>query len=289
MPDDPHSENLTCAVDYKKTSMPTVLRPLQIVRLLWLTAGLGYDLLLLPLFACLNSRGRARLTRNRAARMLRALGARIEVHGDATLGIPADGAPSRGALVVSSHVSFLDSVVMYALWPVRSVAKRELSRWPVYGTLARATNTIFIDRTQVRTLSATVSALGAALRDGSVVSVFPQGGTRCCLQHGGFRPALLQGAIDGGVPVRPVAISYRLADGTPTVWPAYINDTLGAMMARTARLPGLVIDVHVMPEIASDGGTDRRALAALAETSLLHALGGGARVPVAMGTTQGLT
>lgn len=212
--------------------------------------------------------------------MLRALGATVEVHGDATLGVPADG-PARGALLVTNHVSFLDSVVLYALWPIRSVAKREVSRWPVHGTLARAARTIFIDRDQVRALSKVVSVMADALRDGSLISAFPQGGIRCCLAHGGFRPAMFQAAVDGGVPVRPVAVRYRMTDGTTTMWPAYIDETLVTMMARTARLRGLVIEVHVMPEIASDGGVGRRELSALAEAAVVDALSGAAeRQPV---------
>jgi 1-acyl-sn-glycerol-3-phosphate acyltransferase len=225
------------------------------------------------LFACRGSQGKARTIRKRTSAMLRALGATVQVHGDATLGVPVEG-PPRGALMVTNHLSFLDSVVLYALWPIRSVAKREVSRWPVHGTLARAARTIFIDRDQARALSKVVSVMGDALRDGSLISAFPQGGIRCCLRHGGFRPAMFQAAVDGGVPVRPVAIRYRLADGTSTMWPAYIDETLIAMMARTARLRGLVIEVHVMPEIASDAGVSRRELSVLAEAAVVNALTG---------------
>jgi 1-acyl-sn-glycerol-3-phosphate acyltransferase len=113
------------------------------------------------------------------------------------------------------------------------------------------------------------------LRAGSLVNACPEGTTWCGLQLGPFRPALFQAAIDGGVPVRPVAVRYRLADGAPTTWPAFVGDeTLIDSVRRTARLRGLVVEVHVLPEIAPGRAADRFELAALAESAVRNALYG---------------
>ena len=55
--------------------------------------------------------------------------------------------PDKGpAFIVANHVSWLDIIVLSAAAPVSFVAKREVARWPFFGTLARLQRTVFVDR-----------------------------------------------------------------------------------------------------------------------------------------------
>jgi 1-acyl-sn-glycerol-3-phosphate acyltransferase len=264
-----------CGPGCVRSVMPTVGRSRRTVRLLRTAAAVLSGLLTLPLLAVIGGRGRTVLVRRVFRTVLRALGARLEVHGDATFGVPGGDGPHRGALVVDNHVSWLDTVAVNAVCPMRSVAKREIASWPVVGTLASRAGTVYLDRERLRALPGTVAELASALRGGALVNVCPEGTTWCGLGLGRFRPALFQAAIDGGVPVRPLVVRYRLADGTPTTWPAFVGDeTLLDSVRRTAALRGLVVEVHVLPEIAPGRATDRRHLAALAETAVRAALPG---------------
>jgi 1-acyl-sn-glycerol-3-phosphate acyltransferase len=258
-------------------TMPTV----GLLRRAWrLTRVVGVLLsaaLTLPVLAVIGDRGRTALARKVFLGVLHALGADLDVHGDATLGVPVDGGPHRGALVVDNHVSWLDIVVVNAVRPMRSVAKSEIASWPVVGPLASKAGTVYLDRERLRALPDTVAELATALRGGALVNVCPEGTTWCGLGLGRFRPALFQAAIDGGVPVRPLVVRYRVADGKPTTWPAFVGDeTLIDSVRRTARLRGLVVEVHVLPEIAPGRATDRQHLAALAEAAVRQALYGDA-------------
>jgi 1-acyl-sn-glycerol-3-phosphate acyltransferase len=255
--------------------MPTVGLLLRVWRLTRLVGVLLSAALTLPVLAVIGDRGRTALARKVFLGVLHALGADLEVHGDATLGVPADGGPHRGALVVDNHVSWLDIVVVNAVRPMRSVAKSEIASWPVVGPLASRAGTVYLDRERLRALPDTVAELAGALRGGALVNVCPEGTTWCGLGLGRFRPALFQAAIDGGVPVRPLVVRYRVADGRPTTWPAFVGDeTLIDSVRRTARLRGLVVEVHVLPEIAPGRATDRQHLAALAEAAVRQALYG---------------
>src|SRR5207302_11266335 len=103
--------------------------------------------------------GRDPLVRFVFRSVLHALGATVEVRGDATFGVP----PHRGALVVENHVSWLDIVVVNAVRPMRSVAKREIASWPLVGALASRAGTVYLDRERLRALPATVTELAGAL------------------------------------------------------------------------------------------------------------------------------
>jgi 1-acyl-sn-glycerol-3-phosphate acyltransferase len=256
--------------------MPTVGRVRRTFRLARAAVALLAAVLALPLLIVLRGRVREALVRGVFRSVLHALGATLDVRGDATFGVPGGDGPHRGALVVDNHVSWLDIVAVNAVRPMRSVAKREIASWPVVGTLASRAGTVYLDRESLRALPGTVTELATALRGGALVNACPEGTTWCGLGLGRFRPALFQAAIDGGVPVRPLAVRYRLAGGTPTTWPAFVGDeTLIDSVRRTARLRGLVVEVHVLQEIAPGKATDRRHLAALAEEAVRTALAAG--------------
>ncbi|MEU0536333.1 lysophospholipid acyltransferase family protein [Amycolatopsis tolypomycina] len=215
--------------------------------------------------------GRERLLRLIFRGMLRAFGVRLDVRGGADfLTAPA----GRGALVVNNHISWLDIIAINALRPMRALAKKEIASWPVLGGLVRRGGSIFLDRERLTTLPATMATLADALRTGSLVSVTPEGTTWCGLASGRFTTASFQAAIDGGVPVRPIALRYRLADGRETSRPAFIGpELLIASLRRVAALRGLVLEIHICPEIAPGRAETRRELADLAEAAVHSALG----------------
>ncbi|MQA64121.1 MAG: 1-acyl-sn-glycerol-3-phosphate acyltransferase [Actinophytocola sp.] len=212
--------------------------------------------------------------------LLRAFGIRLIVHGGAGFaGIRET--PGRGALVASNHISWLDIVAVNAVQPMRALAKSEIARWPVLGGLARRAGTIFVDRARLSALPGTVGELAAALRAGSLINVSAEGTTWCGRAMGPFVAAPFQAAIDGGVPVRPVALRYRTADGTETTYPAFIGtESFLASLGRVARLRGLVVEVFVCDEIAPGRAENRRELARLAEAAAHSALGYTAYPPV---------
>ncbi len=64
------------------------------------------------------------------------LGTRVECHGT----IP------RSGLLVSNHLSYLDIIVFSSIQPCLFVAKSEVARWPLFGWLARAAGSVFVNR-----------------------------------------------------------------------------------------------------------------------------------------------
>ncbi|MFD2472497.1 lysophospholipid acyltransferase family protein [Amycolatopsis silviterrae] len=250
---------------------PTVALPRRVLRFTAAISVVFAALLVAPALLVIRGRVRERLVRRIFRAVLRAFGVRMSVVGGADfLAAPA----GRGALVVNNHISWLDIIAINALRPMRALAKIEIGSWPILGTLVRRGGSIFLDRNRLRTLPGTMSELADSLRSGALVNVTPEGTTWCGLASGRFTTATFQAAIDGGVPVRPIALRYRLADGRETSQPAFIGpESLIASLRRVAALRGLVLEVHVCPEIAPGRAEDRRSLAALAEAAVHSALG----------------
>jgi hypothetical protein len=135
---------------------------------------------------------------------------------------------------------------------------------PVIGQLLRRADAVFLDRTRIRSLPATVGEVAARLRAGGTVLAHPEGTTACGVQLGRFRPALFQAAVDADAAVCPVAIRYRTEPGgDPTAVAAYLaDDPLTRTLQRVVATRGLVVELHLLPALR--GGT-RRELAALSE------------------------
>ncbi|GGL65063.1 1-acyl-sn-glycerol-3-phosphate acyltransferase [Streptomyces fumigatiscleroticus] len=206
----------------------------------------------------LGGRVPAGLVRRWCRWIVRAAGVRVRFTG-------AAAAPTGGLLLVANHISWLDVPLLAAVRPARLLAKTEIRGWPVAGPLA-ARGALFIERDRLRALPDTVARIASALRGGAAVAAFPEGSTWCGRAQGTFRRAVFQAALDAAVPVQPVRIRYRRADGRASTAPAFVgDDTLLASVWRVARARGLVAEVEVRPGIPPGSHPDRRSLAAAAQ------------------------
>ncbi|WP_303392117.1 1-acyl-sn-glycerol-3-phosphate acyltransferase [Kitasatospora sp. NA04385] len=202
-----------------------------------------------------------RLVRRWARLLLASLGVRVRVGAGA---VP--GRSTGGALLVSNHISWLDVLLIAAVRPGRMLAKTEVGRWPVLGPLTSWGGTIFIDRDRLRALPGTVGEIAAALRRGERVVVFPEGSTWCGRGGGRFRPALFEAAVRADVPVQPLTLRYRGADGRPSTAPAFVGeDGLAASLWRVVSVRGLTAEVEFLPQLPPALFPGRRELAAAAQ------------------------
>lgn len=154
----------------------------------------------------------------------------------------------RGMLVVSNHVSWVDVFAIGSVLPGTFVARADLLGWPAIGLAARLANVIPIERGSLRELPAVIESIVRRLRDGHTVVAFPEGTTYCGEDHGEFRPALFQAAIEATRPVQPLRLTYRHGDGSPSTVTAFLGeDTMGASISRIVRTRRTVVHIGVQP------------------------------------------
>jgi 1-acyl-sn-glycerol-3-phosphate acyltransferase len=169
--------------------------------------------------------------------MLAAVAVDVEVRGARPL-------LAGPVLLVANHVSWLDVQALGAVLGTRFVAKTEVRAWPIVGTLAARFGTLFIRRGHRRDAHRTKNAIAKLLVTGERVVVFPEGTTTDGTRIAPFHAALLQAAVDAAIPVQPVAIRYRDADGGPTDAAAFIDDmTFADSLARVLARPRLVAEL----------------------------------------------
>jgi len=185
-----------------------------------------------------------------------------------TIGRP----PQLPVLFVANHVSWLDILVILSHFDVVFVAKEEVRRWPVLGFIVARVGTVFVARRRSRQIPSQVSACAQKLVCGTSVCVFPEGTSSDGSDVLPFRSSLLQAAMDAGVAVQPLAISYRHPDGSRATEAAFTGDmSLIGSFRLLARHRSIAAQLQILPLILSAFGT-RATIAQCAESSLRRAL-----------------
>lgn len=129
-------------------------------------------------------------------------GVRIDVEGGEHLD------PPGGALYVSNHTSYMDSLVHCAVLPAGAVfvAKREMERTPLIGRTMRRLGCVFVDRHEDARPEEAANDLRTRVEGGSRVLIYPEG---TCLRQAGLLPfhnGAFVVAAQAGCPVVPVAL-----------------------------------------------------------------------------------
>ena len=173
---------------------------------------------LLRRHGALDAAAQARLLQRIAQEILEVHGVCVEVVGSL---------PPLPALVVSNHVSWLDPFVIMAQVPCLPVAKSEVSAWPVVGPIAQESGVHFVCRDSALSKARVVRCVAATLSTGTSVLNFPEGTTSDGTALLPFRAGAFRAARTAGVPVAPVAISYRCDGmawtGDASFVPHYLN------------------------------------------------------------------
>lgn len=112
-----------------------------------------------------------RLSQRWSKKMLAIFGVEVQLHGD------MPNLDTRGIIIVSNHMSWLDIWLIYSIRPVRFISKADVRDWPVIGWLAQQSGTLFIRRDQRRHTAAINRQAAELLAQGDCIGLFPEGTT----------------------------------------------------------------------------------------------------------------
>jgi 1-acyl-sn-glycerol-3-phosphate acyltransferase len=125
------------------------------------------------------------------------------------------GEPPRRGLLVANHISYLDICFLGTIQPLCMVSKAEISRWPLFGMMARAGGVIFVDRSSRASAVSVTGQVAQRLHEPVPVLFFPEGTSTDGSKVLRFHSRLFTPAAEGGFPVTTATIRYIVEDGTP--------------------------------------------------------------------------
>ncbi len=165
-----------------------------------------------------------------------------------------------------------DIPLLGALAPLTFLSKAEVRAWPLAGWLAEKAGTLFIRRgsSDSRLIN---QRLAEQLHRGRNLLIFPEGTTTNGESLRTFHCRLMASALEAGVAVQPVAISYR-RDGVPDALAPFIgDDDLLSHLGRLLRGERGSVHIQLLEPIPSQG-LDRAELARQAQQAVRLALFG---------------
>ena len=173
--------------------------------------------------------------------------------------VQVEPVPQRHGLWVSNHVSWLDIPVVGSVAPVFFLSKAEIGEWPIFGRLAKAGGTLFIQRGS-GDVGSVSDQIAEFLSEGSSVVFFPEATTTDGKQIKKIYGKLLKAAIDTDLPICPMVIAYVDKEGKLSDKAAYYGErTMVQSLKSVADARG--ITAHVLPlEPIYPEGRDQREL-----------------------------
>lgn len=177
-------------------------------------------------------------------------------------------ATAQGRLIVANHISWLDAVSMNAVLPAYFVAKSEVGDWPFLGWILHRIHTLFIKR-DIRQETARINCqIKGMLEHGDRITIFPEGTTTDGTQLGHFHSSLLQGPVDIGSTICPVAIRYHDGTGKANGDAVFVGDmTFIESLWKILCSPSLHVTLVYLPAITCTG-KNRRMLASEAREAI---------------------
>jgi len=211
----------------------------------------------------------------------RVLGVRVEVTGMA----PASGP----ILIAANHVSWLDIVILSSVAPVSFVAKREVSGWPFFGSLARLQRTVFVDRDRRHATGGARDEMRDRLKGGDILVLFAEGTSGDGRNVLPFKSSFFGAAEMPGVLVQPVTLAYRGHRNLPMnrrLLPSYawygdmdlVPHLLGALRAGP-----IEVSVVCHAPLSLSGEVNRKALASHVEDEVRRGLARALHRPAKIG------
>jgi len=204
----------------------------------------------------------------------RLFGLRVEI-----IGTPVTG---QQALYVFNHVSYLDIPVIGSVLPASFVAKKDVAGWPVFGLLARLSQTAFISR-KSRDSGHASGVLAAMIRRGQSLIIFPEGTSSDGRQVLPFKSSLFGIALAGQTArpllIQPATLSLCAVNGAPVTTPAqrdlyawYGDMTLVPHLWTFAKRRGAIVRLHFHPPLAAQDFSGRKMLAQSCYSAVAGAL-----------------
>jgi len=140
---------------------------------------------------------------------LRIFGIKIKTFGKVSINSPI--------LLISNHASYLDIIILGSLFKTSFIAKKEISKWPLLGILAKLQNTIFIDR-RISSLKNQENKIIKHLNEKKNLVIFPEGTSSDGNRVLPFKSSLFnifEKNLNSKILVQTITIVYKKINGIP--------------------------------------------------------------------------
>lgn len=187
--------------------------------------------------------------------------------------IKGQPAANKKIIFVGNHLSYLDIEVIGSALKTSFIAKEDVADWPLFGTLARLQQTVFISRDPKRAEESKAVFLSALERTMPLV-LFAEGTSSNGSSILPFKSTLFDPLLTTSLIIQPFTLSLTHMDGEPVREPAqrdryaYYGDiVLAPHLWAFAKGKGAALTLTFHAPLDRTAHPDRKSLAIAAQTA----------------------
>ena len=179
--------------------------------------------------------------------LIKASGVKLKVSGQSNYDYLV-----KNHMLVANHMSWLDILILVSIHVTSFVAKAEI---------AKAGNTIFINRENKRDILHANQLISHELSAGKCVGLFPEGKINNGKELFLFKSPLLEAAIQAKSKIIPIILIYYRADGSFAEETLYYGRNLLQTVLNTLAGKNLTAHAFILPTIDAQNFASRHELA----------------------------
>lgn len=120
----------------------------------------------------------------------------------------------KGLFVISSHVSYMDAVILGTLLPGSFTTRSEAKKIPFFGQVIAVGDSIFIDREKKSNIIHYVNIMAERLKNNINVFNFPEGHATDGTEILSFFPSFFNAPLKTKSAIVPITIDYKKVNGS---------------------------------------------------------------------------
>lgn len=115
-------------------------------------------------------------------------------------------------ILIANHPAAFEDIGIPALFEVVSLAKLQVKDWFIFGRIAKAAGTLFVDRDDPASRQQVIQTMVDAVNAGQNIALYPEGGCTGRRLYKEFKSGAFDVSIRTGVPILPVFLHYEAQD-----------------------------------------------------------------------------
>jgi len=115
-------------------------------------------------------------------------------------------------ILIANHPSAFEDIGIPAVFDVVSLAKLQVQDWFIFGRIAKAAGTLFVDRDNPDSRKQVIFTMVEAVNAGQNIALYPEGGYKGRRLHTEFKSGAFEVSVRTGIPILPVFLHYEAQD-----------------------------------------------------------------------------
>ena len=155
-------------------------------------------------------------------------------------------------ILISNHPSAFEDIGIPAVFDVVSLAKLQVQDWFIFGRIAKAAGTLFVDRDNPESRKEVIHTMVNAVNAGRNIALYPEGGCKGRRLFSEFKTGAFEVSMRTGVPILPVFLHYEAQDDFEWQPPYTLPDKIRHFMVASNNRANIYVHDPLDPKDYAD-------------------------------------